>query len=149
MKQLFTVTWPAWVKKFIAESDKKPEPLGPLPFGYDLNYYINLLTLAFFTMLFSAVLGLGAAWLLSFPGGVAGFIASMAVASGMALPEFIPAFAFALIVLTSFAFYFIDTVSFKQDAEMEDMYAIDDVMAELLNLREQVDELKRKVESQI
>jgi len=98
-------------------------------------------------MLFSALAGMATAWLLAFPNGVAGFIASLAVASGMSLENFIPAFGFQLVVMFAFFVYFTQAVaSLTKNPQEEQFYTVDDVVAMLIELDEKISDIDRRTQ---
>lgn len=137
-----------WLKARIQSRDFKSQMNDSADdMARDFRYVGGIVTTMLFTMFFSAILAMGTAYLVAFPGGLAGWIASLAVASGMGLEAFLPAFAFSLVILFGFLLFFLHTVQSWftwQDEQQDDlMFDADDIMSELLSLRELVEELKR------
>lgn len=116
--------------------------------GRDFRHVGNIVTTMLFIMLFSAILSMSTAYLVAYPGGLAGWIATLAVQSGMTLEAFLPAFGFSLVLLFGVLLFFLHTVQAWftwQDAQADDlMFTEDDLMSELLDLRELVEKIERR-----
>jgi hypothetical protein len=121
-----------------------------LDMGRDFEYIGNVITWMLFFMVFTAFLAMGTAYLLAFPNGLAGWIASLAVASGMPLENFMPAFGFSLVLLNGFLIFFILMVASwtKWQGEQDDdqTYDLDTVAGMIIELQDKVEELARKAE---